>query len=80
MESPLLQRALHVTLFLSERRAEQPDYMLFHDVLDVTCGVGGWVIEAEETYLEMSLTGADMSQRMIAFMYQAPIKGASIGA
>lgn len=47
--------------------AEQPGPTLFHDVLDVACGAGGWVIESAETYPEMSLTGVDVSQRMITF-------------
>jgi ubiquinone/menaquinone biosynthesis C-methylase UbiE len=46
---------------------EQPDPTVFHRVLDVGCGTGGWVIEAAQTYPEMSLVGIDISQRMIKY-------------
>jgi ubiquinone/menaquinone biosynthesis C-methylase UbiE len=46
---------------------EQPDPTAFHRVLDVRCGTGGWVIEAAQTYPEMSLVGLDASQRMIKY-------------
>jgi SAM-dependent methyltransferase len=36
-------------------------------VLDVACGSGGWVIEAAQTYPEMSLVGIDINQRMIRY-------------
>lgn len=63
VQDRLLSTVMHGVL------AEQPDPELFHDVLDVGCGAGGWVIEAAETYPEMSLTGVDISQRMIAFAH-----------
>src|SRR5260370_36591684 len=46
---------------------EQADSAVFHRVLDVGCGVGGWLIEAAQTYPEMSLVGIDISQRMIKY-------------
>src|SRR5690242_11234173 len=46
---------------------EQPDPTIFHRVLDVACGTGGWVIEAAQTYPEVSLVGIDISQRMIKY-------------
>jgi ubiquinone/menaquinone biosynthesis C-methylase UbiE len=47
---------------------EQPDPTIFHRVLDVGCGTGGWLIEAAQTYPGMSLlAGADISGKMIAY-------------
>jgi ubiquinone/menaquinone biosynthesis C-methylase UbiE len=46
---------------------EQSDPTVFHRVLDVGCGTGGWVIEAAQTYPDMSLVGIDISQRMIRY-------------
>ena len=45
--------------------AEQSDPTVFHRVLDVGCGPGGWVIKAAQTYPEMSLVGIDISKQMI---------------
>jgi len=45
--------------------AEHADPTVFRRVLDVGCGPGGWVIEAAQTYLEMSLVGIDISKQMI---------------
>ena len=46
---------------------EQPDPRIFRRVLDAACGTGGWVIEAAQTYPEVSLVGIDISQRMIKY-------------
>jgi ubiquinone/menaquinone biosynthesis C-methylase UbiE len=46
---------------------EQADPTVFHRVLDVGCGTGGWLIEAAQTYPMMSLMGIDISQRMIKY-------------
>jgi len=41
---------------------EQPDPTLFHRVLDVGSGTGGWLIEAAKAYPSMSLlVGVDAS-------------------
>jgi ubiquinone/menaquinone biosynthesis C-methylase UbiE len=45
--------------------SEQADPTLFHRVLDVGCGPGGWIMEVAQAYPEMSLVGIDISQRMI---------------
>jgi ubiquinone/menaquinone biosynthesis C-methylase UbiE len=47
--------------------AEQSDPTVFRHVLDVACGPGGWVIDAAQTYPEMSLIGIDISSRMINY-------------
>ena len=47
---------------------EQPDPTIFHRVLDVGCGTGGWLIEAAKTYPTMSLlVGVDVSGRMVEY-------------
>ncbi len=43
---------------------EQPNANDFRRALDVACGTGGWVIEAAQTYPEMSLVGVDISVLM----------------
>jgi len=45
--------------------AEQHNPDTFHDVLDVGCGTGGWILEAAQTYPEMHLVGIDISALMI---------------
>jgi ubiquinone/menaquinone biosynthesis C-methylase UbiE len=47
--------------------SEQPDSTAFHHVLDAGCGTGGWLIQAAQTYPEMSLVGIDISKRMIEY-------------
>ncbi len=45
---------------------EQSDATIFHRVLDVGCGTGGWLIEAAKAYPTMTeLTGVDVSKIMI---------------
>lgn len=46
---------------------EQTDPTSFRHVLDVACGTGGWAIEVAKKYPAMSLTGIDISDKMIAY-------------
>jgi ubiquinone/menaquinone biosynthesis C-methylase UbiE len=46
---------------------EQPAVSAFHDVLDIACGPGGWVLQAAQTYPTMSLVGIDISKQMITY-------------
>lgn len=46
---------------------ETPDPSNFRRVLDVGCGSGSWVIEAAQSYPNMSLIGVDISRRMIEY-------------
>jgi ubiquinone/menaquinone biosynthesis C-methylase UbiE len=46
---------------------EQVDPTVFRRVLDVGCGVGGWIMEAAQTYPAMSLVGIDINQRIIKY-------------
>jgi ubiquinone/menaquinone biosynthesis C-methylase UbiE len=46
---------------------EQPDPARFQRVLDIGSGSGSWVIETAQAYPTMSLTGIDISQRMVNY-------------
>ena len=46
---------------------EQDGPALFHRVLDIGCGPGGWIMEAAQMYPHMCLFGIDISRRMIAY-------------
>lgn len=47
---------------------EQSDPTIFRQVLDVSCGTGGWLIEAARTYPTMSLLmGVDVNSKLLAF-------------
>lgn len=46
---------------------EQADPTIFHHVLDVGCGTGGWAIEAARAYPTMSLVGIDINEKMINY-------------
>lgn len=54
-----------VTTLMGGVLPEQSDVSSFHDVLDVACGPGGWVIQAAQDYPTMSLVGIDISKQMI---------------
>jgi ubiquinone/menaquinone biosynthesis C-methylase UbiE len=48
--------------------AEQPDPTIFQRILDVGCGVGGWLIATARTYPTATrLVGIDISARMIEY-------------
>jgi SAM-dependent methyltransferase len=48
---------------------EQPEQAIaqLHDVLDIGCGPGGWVLEMAYAYPRMHATGIDISQGMIDY-------------
>src|SRR2546426_3817808 len=48
---------------------EQPEEVIsrLHDVLDVACGPGGWVLELAQAYPHMQVSGFDISQGMIDY-------------
>jgi ubiquinone/menaquinone biosynthesis C-methylase UbiE len=38
-----------------------------HDILDIACGPGGWVIDVSFAHPDIQVTGIDLSQRMTAY-------------
>ncbi len=38
-----------------------------HDILDMACGPGGWVLDVAFDYPRIQVTGVDISQRMISY-------------
>ncbi len=69
-EKELTRLVIHdrlMTALMGGVLSEQADPTVFHRVLDVGCGPGGWVIEAAQTYPEMSLVGIDINKHMIEY-------------
>jgi len=57
-----------VTTMLGGALPEQPDPSIFHSVLDVGCGTGGWLIEVAKTYPGIQrLDGVDVSRSVVLF-------------
>jgi ubiquinone/menaquinone biosynthesis C-methylase UbiE len=54
-----------ITTLMGGVLPEQADVSTFHDVLDIACGPGGWVLQAAQDYPTMSLVGIDISKQMI---------------
>jgi ubiquinone/menaquinone biosynthesis C-methylase UbiE len=64
----LLLQDQMVTTSMGGVLPEQSGPTRFHQVLDVGCGTGGWLIEAAKVYPSMSrLVGIDISNRMIEY-------------
>lgn len=38
-----------------------------HNILDIACGPGGWVLSVAENYPDIEVTGGDISERMIRY-------------
>jgi len=47
--------------------AEQADPSIFHRLLDVGCGPGGWMVETAQMYPEMHLVGLDINPQMLEY-------------
>ena len=47
--------------------AEQKDVSLIHQVLDIGCGPGGWLLDVASHYPHIQGVGIDISQLMIAY-------------
>jgi len=50
----------------------------FHDILDIACGPGGWVLDMAQTHPHTRITGFDISPRMVKYaQMQAEVRGLS---
>ena len=57
---------------------EQANLSAIHDILDIACGPGGWVLDVAQAYPEMQVTGIDVSKLMIEYAQaQARAQGVS---
>ncbi len=69
-KAELLRLALQsrmITTAMGGVLSEQPDPSIFRRVLDIGCGTGGWIVEAVQTYPEMSLVGIDINPLMVEY-------------
>jgi len=69
-EKELTRLMIHdrlMTALMGGVLSEQADPTVFHRVLDVGCGPGGWIMELAQTYPEMSLVGIDINKHMIEY-------------
>jgi ubiquinone/menaquinone biosynthesis C-methylase UbiE len=46
---------------------ERSDLSNIHNILDIACGPGGWVLDVARTYPEMQVMGIDLSQLMVEY-------------
>lgn len=46
---------------------EQSTLSGIHDILDIACGPGGWVLDVARAYPDMQVVGVDISELMIAY-------------
>ena len=46
---------------------EKPDLSDVHDILDIGCGPGGWVIDVAQAYPKIRVVGCDISKTMIEY-------------
>src|SRR5579859_3425866 len=47
--------------------SEQSDLSNIHDILDIACGPGGWVLGVADTYRYIHVVGMDSSPKMIEY-------------
>src|SRR5205807_8685362 len=54
---------------------ERSDHSTIHEILDIACGPGGWVLDVAHAYPEKRVSGIDISTLMIEYArYQAYIQ------
>ena len=46
---------------------EQADLSTIHDILDIACGPGGWVLDVAQMYPDKQVTGVDISRLMVEY-------------
>ena len=71
-KAELLRLALQshmITTAMGGVLSEQQNPSSFRRVLEVGCGTGGWMLEAAQTYPEMSLVGIDINPLMVEYSH-----------
>ncbi|HVB61622.1 MAG TPA: class I SAM-dependent methyltransferase, partial [Ktedonobacteraceae bacterium] len=63
----LVNQAQLVTQCLGGLLPEEIDLTNMHDVLDIACGPGGWVLDVARDYSSMRVTGVDISAMTTEF-------------
>lgn len=65
----LIEQDRNFTKSMGGLLPEQSEQVIagLHDVLDLACGPGGWVLEMAQAYPHLQVTGLDISPAMIAF-------------
>lgn len=63
----LTKQARLITKCMGGLLAEQSTLSSIHDVLDIACGPGDWVLNVARTYPQMQVVGIDISQLMIEY-------------
>ena len=66
-----MSRLLHQAYLLTHQMGglfpERADLSSIHDVLDIACGPGGWVIQVAQAYPHLQVMGIDLSIRMVMY-------------
>lgn len=63
----LIKQARMLTQVMGGPLAELSEFSQIHDILDVACGPGEWVLETARHYPDKRVTGVDVSQLMIEY-------------
>lgn len=63
----LLSQGRLVTKMMGGLFSERSDLSTIHDVLDIGCGPGGWVLDVARAYPEVNVVGIDISQLMTEY-------------
>ncbi len=63
----LMSQGRLVTKMMGGLFSERSDLSTIHDVLDIGCGPGGWVLDVARAYPEVKAVGIDISQLMIEY-------------
>jgi ubiquinone/menaquinone biosynthesis C-methylase UbiE len=65
----LIEQDRNFTKSMAGLLPEQPEQEIeqLHDVLDLACGPGGWVLGMAQAYPHLQVTGLDISEGMIAY-------------
>ncbi|HEY4383051.1 MAG TPA: class I SAM-dependent methyltransferase [Ktedonobacteraceae bacterium] len=63
----LINQAHMLTEAMGGPLADHKDITHIHDILDLACGPGEWVLELASRYPEKQVMGVDISQRMLEY-------------